>query len=101
MTRGARPGLNNLYDDFGDQIAFLSIYVREAHPGEIYPHHTSDEQKMRHARDWVRLDHVPRTVAVDRLEGDVHKAYAPLPNSICHLQCRQRRAAATPALRHE
>jgi hypothetical protein len=55
------------------------VYVREAHPGENYPHHTSEEQKMWHARDWVRLDQMPWTLAVDTLDGAIHNAYGPLP----------------------
>jgi Iodothyronine deiodinase len=81
MTAGARPGLKNLHKDFGDRVQFVSIYVREAHPGERYPHHTSEAQKMRHARDWVEQDHIPWPVVVDTLDGATHRAYGPLPNS--------------------
>lgn len=81
MTAGARPGLINLYRDFGADVEFVSVYVREAHPGERYPHHTSEEQKMQHARDWVKLDKVPWKTAVDTLDGATHNAYGPLPNS--------------------
>jgi hypothetical protein len=82
MTAGARPGLEKLYREFGDRVQFVSVYVREAHPGENYPHHTNEEQKMHHARDWARQDHVPWPVAVDTLEGTVHRAYLPLPNPV-------------------
>ncbi len=82
MTAGARSGLTRLYKDFSAQIEFISIYVREAHPGERYPHHSSDEQKMRHAHDWAREDNVPWTVGVDSLDGSTHIAYGTLPNSI-------------------
>ena len=81
MTLGARPGLDHLYRDFGELVQLVSVYTREAHPGEIYPHHTSDEQKMRHARDWAELDRVPWPVAVDTLDGKTHRAYGPVPNS--------------------
>ncbi len=81
MTTGARPGLINLFNDFKDRVEVVSVYVREAHPGENYPHHLSAERKMRQARDWVKLDKVPWTVAVDMLEGATHEAYGPLPNS--------------------
>ena len=80
MTAGARPGLLHLYEDFRDRIAFVTVYVREAHPGESYPHHTSAAQKMRHARDWAEQDEIPWTVAVDTLDGAVDRAYGPLPN---------------------
>ena len=81
MTAGARPGLKNLYKDFGNRVQFVSVYVREAHPGERYCHHTSEAQKLRHARDWVEQDRVPWTVAMDTLDGATHRAYGPLPNS--------------------
>src|SRR3954463_1348665 len=47
MTLGARPGLHRLYEKYKDRLQFVSIYSREAHPGEVYSHHTSDEQKAR------------------------------------------------------
>lgn len=57
------------------------IYVREAHPGERVPHHTSFEEKVERARSLARDDEVPWTVAVDDLDGRVHRAWGPLPNS--------------------
>src|SRR5262249_30161868 len=82
MMLGARPGFVNLYRDFGDRVQFVNVYVREAHPGENYPRHTSEEQKIRHARDWVEQDRMPGMVAVDTLDGATHQAYGPLPNSV-------------------
>ena len=42
MTAASIGGINELYDRFrGDEIEFLFIYVREAHPGEIIPAHGS------------------------------------------------------------
>src|SRR5919201_126460 len=82
MTAGARPGVLKLYEDFGERVQFVSVYVREAHPGERYPHHTSPEQKLRHARDWVQQDKMPWTVAVDTVDGATHQAYDSLPNSV-------------------
>jgi hypothetical protein len=81
MTAGARPGLLRLYREFGERVQFVSVYVREAHPGERYPHHTGHEQKLRHARDWVQQDKMPWTVAVDTVDGATHQAYGSLPNS--------------------
>lgn len=82
MTSGARPGLIKLFNDFRERVKVVSVYVREAHPGENYPQHLSAEQKMRQASDWVQLDKVPWTVAVDTLDGATHEAYGPLPNSV-------------------
>jgi hypothetical protein len=59
---------------------FVFVYTREAHPGEHYPHHTSFDQKLAHAR--VLRDHhrVRRPILVDDLEGTLHRAYGTLPN---------------------
>jgi hypothetical protein len=59
---------------------FVFVYTREAHPGEYYPHHTSFEQKLAHAR--VLRDHhrVQRPILVDDLAGTLHRAYGTLPN---------------------
>ena len=81
MTLGARPGLDHLYRDFGDSVQLVSVYTREAHPGELYPHHTSEGQKLRHAIDWAEQDQIPWPVTVDTLDGKTHRAYGPLPNS--------------------
>ena len=56
------------------------IYVREAHPGEYLPHHTSFEQKLAHARRFRDEQHVQRRILVDSLDGTCHRAYGSLPN---------------------
>jgi hypothetical protein len=81
MTAGSRPALLHLFDDFIDRVEVVTVYVREAHPGETYPHHTSQEQKNRHASDWVELDRIPWTVAVDTLDGTVDRRYGTFPNA--------------------
>ena len=35
MTASAGPVLKRLYQEFGDRVAFGTLYVREAHPGEL------------------------------------------------------------------
>lgn len=82
MAAAARPGLLRLWREHGDRIEMVTVYVREAHPGERYPRHESFEQKLRHARDWVEREPRPWTVAVDDLAGTVHRAYRPLPNAV-------------------
>jgi hypothetical protein len=107
MASGARPALVRLWREFGDRMEFVSVYVREAHPGERYPRHESLEQKMRHARDWVERDPRPWTVAVDGIDGAVHRAYRPLPNSLYlidstgHVAFRALWAAAERLLRRK
>ncbi len=62
------------------RVRFVFVYTREAHPGDDYPHHTSMEQKLRHARDMVAYWKFKRSMLVDDLEGTLHHAYGRLPN---------------------
>ena len=39
--------MEQLAKGYADRVHFLFIYTREAHPGELIPHHTSFEQKVR------------------------------------------------------
>lgn len=61
-------------------VASLFLYTHEAHPGENYPHHTSFEQKMAHARAFADLCQVQRPILVDSLDGACHRAYGSMPN---------------------
>jgi len=71
--------MENMAREFGDEAHFLFVYVREAHPGELYPHHTSFVQKAGQARD-MRKHGVGRPILVDSLNGDVHRQYGGMPN---------------------
>lgn len=81
MTASAGPMLKRLYQEFGDRIAFLTVYVREAHPGERYPQPRTFEEKLAHARDYQARDHLPWPVAVDDLDGTFHRALDGKPNA--------------------
>ncbi len=61
-------------------VQFLFIYVKEPHPGDVYPHHTSLEQKTRVARELQQLEEIRFPVLVDELDGQVHRAYGARPN---------------------
>lgn len=81
MTADASSVLRPLYDEFRDQVSFLSLYVREAHPGEHYPQPDSLEEKLQHARDYEQRDMIPWTVAVDEIDGGLHQTRDPKPNA--------------------
>jgi hypothetical protein len=66
------------YASRGVQSVF--IYVREAHPGEIYPHHDSFVRKLAHAREFRRLFGIERPILVDDLQGTAHEAFGRMPN---------------------
>lgn len=77
------PAMNALFEEFDPKgISFYLLYAKESHPAENYPHHTSLEQKMRHARDFQRLEKPLFPIIVDSLEGDTHRAYGPWPTSL-------------------
>ncbi len=61
-------------------VGAVFIYTNEAHPGEYYPHLTSMEQKMRHARDLRDLLGIRRPILVDSLDGACHRAFGSMPN---------------------
>ena len=58
----------------------MFIYVREPHPGEHYPHHTSFALKLAHARAFRELCGIRRDILVDDLAGTGHRAFGCLPN---------------------
>ena len=77
------PAVNALHGELaGRGVDFYLVYTRESHPGERYPHHTSFEQKLAHARDLQRLEDVRFPILVDSLEGTIHRAYGPWPTSL-------------------
>jgi hypothetical protein len=77
----ACPSLDALAAEFAPRgFTSLFIYTREAHPGELLPHHTSFAQKMAHARRFRDGQRVQRRILVDALDGTVHQCFGALPN---------------------
>ncbi len=77
----AAPSLDGLAAALRDQkVASVFVYTHEAHPGEHFPHHTSFEQKLAHAREFQRRFRVQRPILVDSLDGICHRAYGSMPN---------------------
>lgn len=63
-------------------IEWLLVYVREAHPGRRRPAHQNMAQKLALAKSLKGDFGETRTVAVDTLDGDMHRAYGSLPNMV-------------------
>jgi hypothetical protein len=77
----ASPSLDALAEAYGDRgVQSVFVFVREAHPGEYFPHHDSIERKFAHAREFRRLFGIQRPILVDDLAGTAHAAYGRLPN---------------------
>ncbi|MGC2696651.1 MAG: deiodinase-like protein [Candidatus Angelobacter sp.] len=81
MTASTIGGINDLYDRFrGDDIEFLFVYVREAHPGEVIPAHRSLREKTEAARLLRDEEDMQMPILVDDLRGSIHRKYSRLPN---------------------
>src|SRR5918994_2198934 len=81
MTASAGPALKRLYEEFGDQIGFLTLYVREAHPGDRYAQPQTVDEKLRLAREYRNRDSIPWPVVVDDIDGTLHRALDAKPNA--------------------
>jgi peroxiredoxin len=82
MTTGSIRGLNHLYEDYSDQdMEFLFVYVREAHPGDDLPAHRSMDDKAEAAELLRDEEDVEMTILLDNLDGKVHRQYGGMPNS--------------------
>jgi hypothetical protein len=81
VTDNAAPGLNELYVRFGDRVRFVMVNVREAHPGKAVPQPKTIEAKMTHAERLRDLHCFQFEVAVDDVDGSLHRALSPKPNS--------------------
>ena len=77
MTDSAAPGLNALHARFGDRVRFVMVKVREAHPGANAPQPTAFEEKREHAERLRDLHGIAYEVAVDDIDGTLHRALSP------------------------
>lgn len=83
MTAILIPAMNELAAEFtAMEIDFYLVYVKESHPAENYPHHTSIEQKIAYARELQRLEKPAFPILVDSLDGYIHRAYGEWPVSL-------------------
>jgi hypothetical protein len=73
--------MDELQKQFED-VVFILLYTREAHPGEHYEAHDSLEGKLERARTFAAEYDIERTVLVDDVEGTAHRQYGGMPNSV-------------------
>jgi thiol-disulfide isomerase/thioredoxin len=81
VTDNAAPGLNELHGRFGDHVRFVMVNVREAHPGEEFPQPSTIEDKGLHAERLRDIHGFRFELAVDDVDGGLHRALSPKPNS--------------------
>jgi peroxiredoxin len=81
MTAASIGEINELYDHFrGDDLEFLFVYVREAHPGERVPAHRTAADKVRSAALLRDEEQVAMPLLVDDVSGPIHRKYSKLPS---------------------
>ena len=81
MTASSAPSVQDLYEEFGDRVKFVMLYVREAHPGEHYSQTETIDDKLASARALKDFYGIEWTVAADTVDGDLHRALDPKPNA--------------------
>ena len=81
VTDSAAPGLNQLHARFGDRVRFVMVNVREAHPGKAVPQPKALDEKTAHAEQLRDLHGFEFEVAVGDIDGTLHRALSPKPNS--------------------
>ncbi len=73
--------MDAIADRYADRaVRSVFIYTREAHPGELYRHHTSMEGKRDNARALRDVVGIKRQILLDAVDGPAHQAYGTLPN---------------------
>lgn len=81
LTVSSFEPLKQLYQEFGHDIEFVTVNVREAHPGENYRQPMNYERKLSYARDLQTRYEIPWVVAVDDIDGTLHRALDTKPNA--------------------
>jgi thiol-disulfide isomerase/thioredoxin len=81
VTDNAAPGLNELHRRFGDRVRFVMVNVREAHPGKAFPQPKTMDVKTAHATKVRGIYSFTFEIAVDDMDGTLHRAMSPKPNS--------------------
>ena len=81
MTASSAPSIQDLYDEFGDRVEFVMLYVREAHPGENFGQVETVQDKLESARALQKFYDINWIVAADSVDGDLHLALDPKPNA--------------------
>ncbi len=81
VTESAAEGLKRLHAAYGRQVRFVMVGVREAHPGQATSQPHTFEQKVRHAVGLGAHHHLSFEVAIDDIDGTLHRTLGSRPSS--------------------
>lgn len=82
MTLSSLPDLTELEVEFGTDISFVLLYVREAHPGENHPQPQTFMRKLTNAETLSNNHNVSWPVIIDDMDGTLHNLLDTKPNSV-------------------
>ena len=82
MTVSSLPYLNALEAEFGEDISFALLYVREAHPGKRIPQPQELNQKIINANKLAESHSIAWPVISDDIDGTLHNLLDTKPNSV-------------------
>jgi hypothetical protein len=78
VTVGSVEPMKQLFARWSDQVHFLDVVIRQAHPGPDVPPYRTFEEKWQDAVRYRNEEGIPFPVLVDDLEGTVHQTYGGL-----------------------
>lgn len=81
VTESAGPGLVELHQKYSQSVRMVMINAREAHPGADLPQPRTIDDKTRHAEGLKSHHGFDFEVAVDDIDGSVHRAFGTRPSS--------------------
>lgn len=81
VTDSAAAGIRELQGRFGDRVRFVIVNVREPHPGEKTPQPKEFDTKREHTALLRDLHGFDFEMATDDIDGTLHRALSPKPNS--------------------
>jgi hypothetical protein len=82
VTRGGAHTMRELHRLYGEQVRFVEVLVRQAHPGERHGAYSSYEAKLEDARSYKREERIPWPVLIDDLSSTVQHAYGGLAAAV-------------------
>ncbi|HEX4947891.1 MAG TPA: hypothetical protein VFZ34_14560 [Blastocatellia bacterium] len=74
--------MKKLHQRWGQQVHFVDVVIRQAHPGPGVEAYQTIEEKKRDAENYQRENHLPWPVLVDDLAGTTHQVYGGLADPI-------------------
>lgn len=82
MTSGSMADMRELHTLFGNEVDFVLLYVREAHPGDLIVQPDSLSGKIANAARLSREMEIPGRLVIDGVDGQLHRSLGGLPNSV-------------------